>query len=109
TGSLAMGLLDEATSTRTSEQLVDSLANLGATLKTGGGGETSHVSLSALKPTLQKALGIYADVVLNPAFAQADIDRLKGQARAGIASSKQDPASMAGRISSTLLFGADHP
>jgi zinc protease len=109
TGSLAMGLLDEGTRTRTSEQLVDSLANLGATLKTGGGGETSSVSLSALKPTLREALDIYADVVLNPAFAQADIDRLKSQARAGIASSKQDPASMAGRISSTLLFGADHP
>lgn len=109
TGALAMGLLDEATASRAGEELVDALANLGATLQSGGGGETSHVSLSALKPTLREAMDIYADVVLNPAFAQADIDRLKGQTRAGIASSKQDPGRMAGRISSPLLFGANHP
>src|SRR5690606_21383167 len=72
-------------------------------------GETSQISLSALKPTLRDALDIYADVVLNPAFAQADIDLLNGQTRAGIASSKQDPGRMASRISSTLLFGPDHP
>ncbi|MBL8255991.1 MAG: insulinase family protein [Pseudoxanthomonas mexicana] len=109
TGSLAMGLLDEGTRTRSGEQLVDALANLGATLQSGGGGETSYVSLSALKPTLREALDIYADVIVNPAFAQPDIDRLKGQTRAGIAASKQDPGRMASRISSTLLFGADHP
>lgn len=108
-GSLVMGLLDEGTRTRTGEQLVDALADIGATLQSGGGGETGRVSLSALKSTLPEALGIYADVVMNPAFAQSDLDRLKGQARAGIASSKQDPARIAGRISSTLLFGIGHP
>lgn len=109
TGSLAMGLLDEGTITRSGEQLADELAHLGATLRSGGGGETSHVSLSALKPTLREAMDLYADVILNPAFAQADIDRLKGQTLAGIASSRQDPGRMASRIGSTLLFGADHP
>ncbi len=108
-GSLAMGLLDEGTTTRTGEQLVDALANLGATLQSGGGGETSSVSLSALKPTLREAMALYADVILNPAFAQADLDRLKGQMLAGIASSRQDPERMASRIAPTLLFGADHP
>src|SRR5690606_29883007 len=33
----------------------------------------------------------------------------KGQTRAGIASSKQDPSRMASRIASMMLFGADHP
>ncbi len=109
TGSLAMGVLDEGTQHLNGEQLADALANLGATLKSGGGGETGHVSLSALKPRLGEAMELYADVILNPAFAQPDIDRLKGQVRADIASSKQDPGRMAGRISSALLFGAGHP
>lgn len=109
TGSLAMGLLDEGTRHLNGEQLVDALANLGATLQSGGGGETSHISLSALKPRLRETVELYADVILNPAFAQPDIDRLKGQVRADIASSKQDPGRMASRISSTLLFGVDHP
>lgn len=109
TGALAMGLLDEGTTTRSGEQLVDALANLGATLQSGGGGETSSVSLSALKPTLREAFDLYADVILNPAFAQADLDRLKSQTVAGIASGKQDPGRVASRIIPTLLFGSDHP
>ena len=109
TGSLAMGLLDEGTRHLNGEQLVEALANLGATLQSGGGGETSHISLSALKHRLGEAMALYADVILNPVFAQLDIDRLKGQMRADIASSRQDPGRVASRISSTLLFGADHP
>lgn len=107
-GSLAMSLLNEGTATRSGQQLASALANIGATLQAGGGGETSYVSLSALKPTLVQALGIYSDVVLNPAFAQSDIDRLKVQANAGIASAKQDPGRTARRIAPALLFGPDH-
>src|SRR3546814_4626028 len=52
-------------------------------------------------------MGLFAEVVLHPAFAPADFDRLKGQTVAGIASAKQDPSSTAKRILPTLLFGAD--
>ncbi|MEL1263034.1 pitrilysin family protein [Pseudoxanthomonas putridarboris] len=108
TGALTMALLDEGTKRLNSEQLVDALASLGATLQAGGGGETSQVSMSALKQNLVKSLDLYADVIMNPAFAQADIDRLKGQTRAGISATKQDPSKMASRLSSRLLFGPDH-
>src|SRR3546814_15627536 len=62
---------------------------------------------SALKPALFPSMGLFAEVVLHPAFAPADFDRLKGQTVAGIASAKQDPSSTAKRILPTLLFGAD--
>src|SRR3546814_13379973 len=52
-------------------------------------------------------MGLFAEVVLHPAFAPADFDRLKGQTVAGIASAKQDPSSTAKRILPTLLFGPD--
>src|SRR3546814_9947035 len=52
------GLLDEGTTTRTGEQLVEALGGLGATLSSGGGGETSFVSLSALKPALFPSMGL---------------------------------------------------
>jgi predicted Zn-dependent peptidase len=42
---------------------------------TPGGGEQSTISLSALKPTLDPALAIFADVICNPAYWQADVDR----------------------------------
>lgn len=108
-GTLAMSLLDEGTTSRTGEELSDALANLGATLETGGGGETSHVSLSALKSTLRQGMEILADVVMNPCFLPSDIDRLKGQTLAAIKSGKQDPGRSASRLTSILLFGSDHP
>jgi len=108
TGHLAMALLDEGTTSRTGEQLVDALAGLGATLGSGGGGETSYVTLSALKPALRPSLALYADVTLHPAFAQGDFDRLQGQMLAAIASTQQDPGRAAGRVLPAVLFGPDH-
>src|SRR3546814_13285412 len=59
TGALAMNLLDEGPTTRTGDQLVEELGGLGTRLSSGGGGETSVVSLSALKPTLLPSLRIF--------------------------------------------------
>ncbi|HUE79616.1 MAG TPA: pitrilysin family protein [Sphingomicrobium sp.] len=107
-GSVALNMLDEATTSRSGEQLVSELASVGATLQTGGGGETSTVSLSALKSTIPSALKLYADVILNPAIRQEDLDRIKAQSVAGIASRKQDPSQLAGRLLPKLLFGDNH-
>jgi zinc protease len=89
--------------------LVGQLGSLGATVQSGGGGETSIVSLSALKPTLRSALSIYSDVVMHPAFASADLERLRAQSVAGIQAQKQDPSSEGRRLLPKLVYGADNP
>ncbi len=108
-GAFSAGLMDEGTKTRTGEQLSDQLGALGASVSSGGGGENSVVSLSAVKPTLREALDIYADVVLNPAYRAADVERSKANALAGLEASKQDGAKAAARLSPTLLYGANSP
>jgi len=107
TGPLAMGLLSEGTTTRTGPQLTEALDALGTTMKANGGGETSAVSMSILKPALKPSLALYADVLMNPVFAQTDIDRAKAQTTARIASLQQNPAQAAGRVLPRLIFGAD--
>ncbi|WP_447753238.1 M16 family metallopeptidase [Sphingopyxis fribergensis] len=108
-GSLAAGLMDEGTRTRTGDQLSDQLGALGASVSSGGGGEASVVSLSAVKPTLARALDIYADVVLNPAYRVEDVERTKAGSLAGLAAAKQDGAKAAARLAPSLLYGADSP
>jgi zinc protease len=105
---LAMEMLDEGTKTRDALGISDQLAALGARLNTGSDLDTSSVTLSALKANLDPSLGIFADVVLNPSFPQADLDRLKKQQIARIQSEKVQPQSMALRVFPKLLFGADH-
>jgi len=56
TASLAMNMLDEGTARRTSLQISEELAQLGAELGTGSGLDTCGVSLSTLKDKLDPAL-----------------------------------------------------
>ncbi|ALJ14692.1 M16 family metallopeptidase [Sphingopyxis macrogoltabida] len=108
-GAFAAGLMDEGTKTRTGDQLSDQLGALGASVTSGGGGEASIVSLSAVKPTLKEALAIYADVVLNPAYRTEDVDRNKSNALAGLAAAKQDGAKAAARLTPSIMYGPDSP
>ena len=61
-----MAMLDEGTARRTSLQISDQLAQLGANLGTGSKLDASSVSLEALKENLDASLDIYGDVILHP-------------------------------------------
>ncbi|MEW5979876.1 MAG: pitrilysin family protein [Acidobacteriota bacterium] len=108
TAKLAMNMLDEGTKTRSALQISEELALLGATLTTGSNVDQSSVSLSALKSNLDAALNIFADVVLNPAFPQADFDRLRKLQLDGIQREKAEPVQMALRVFPGLLYGGGH-
>jgi zinc protease len=108
TASLAMAMLDEGTSSRTSLQISDQLAQLGANLATGSKLDVSTVSLEALKENLDPSLEIYGDVILHPSFPRADFERLKKQRLAQIQQEKADPVGLALRVFPGLLYGAGH-
>ena len=108
TASLAMSMLDEGTRARTSLQISDELAALGANLYTGSRLDASAVSLEALKDKLDASLAIYADVILNPSFPQSDFERLKKQRLAQIQREKSEPVGMALRVLPGLLYGEGH-
>jgi zinc protease len=109
TASLAMSMIDEGTARRTSLQISDELAMLGASLGAGSNLDTSSVSLTALKDKLDPSLDIYADVVLNPAFPEADFARLQKIQIARIAQEKASPFGMALRVFPKLVYGEGHP
>jgi zinc protease len=109
TGNLAVALMNDGTTSRDAFTLADDLVRIGAAVSTSGGGEQSTVTLSALKPTLDPALAIFADVIRNPAYRQADVDRVKAQQAAGIRAQRLQPATIANRVLSRVIFGADHP
>ncbi len=108
TADLAMAMLDEGTSRRTSLQISEELSLLGAGLGTGSDLDASYVYLSTLKEKLDAALDIYADVILNPAFPEADFQRLLKLQIAQIQQEKSSPFTMALRVLPKLLYGAGH-
>src|SRR5258706_112935 len=108
TASLALDMLDEGTTKRTALQISDTLSQLGAQLFTSSQLDVSRVALSALKENLDPALDIFADVVLNPSFPQADFQRQQRQRLARIQREKVQPVQMALRVFPQLLYGANH-
>jgi zinc protease len=108
TSSLAMTMLDEGTAKRSALEISDELARLGASFNAGSGIDTSTVGISALQENLDATLEIYADLILNPAFPESELERLKNMRTAQIQREKAQPVGLAIRIFPSLLYGEDH-
>ncbi len=106
--SMAAGMLDEGTATRNALQISDELQRLGAQLGTGADLDTTFVTLSALKANLEPSLALFADVVLNPSFPAAELERLRKRQLAAIDQEGVQPFAMALRVLPKLLYGAGH-
>ncbi len=108
TARLVSSSLTSGTERRSALEISDEIQMLGAQLSTGSNLDTSTAYLSALKANLDQSLDIFADVVLNPAFPEADLERQRHLQLASIATEKVTPLQMALRVLPPLLFGPDH-
>ena len=108
TASLTMELLDEETTSREALQISDELLDLGARIGTGSNLDMSSVTLSTLSENLDGALEVYADIILNPSFPEAEFARIKAQQIAQIRRQKVNPRQMALRVLPLILYGDDH-
>jgi len=84
------------------------LQRFGAQLGTGSDVDVSTVFLSTLRESMDSSLAIFADVILNPSFPQADFDRLQKLQLAQIQREKVTPQQMALRVFPVLLYGSGH-
>ena len=105
---LTSALLTSGTAKRTALEISDELQMLGAQLTSGCNLDTTTVFLSALRPTLDDALDLYADVILNPVFPEADFHRQQQIQLAAIANEKVTPLQMALRALPPILFSSPH-
>lgn len=109
TARFAMAMLDEGTRSRSSLQISEQLALLGASLSASASLDNMVVGLSALRDQLAPSLDIFADVVLNASFPEADTERLRDISLASLRQEKNQPNGMALRVLPQLLYGEGHP
>ena len=107
--SIAASLLDEGTKTRDALQIAGEQAEIGASLAASGDLESTTVSLTTLTRHLERALDLYADILLNPSFPEKDLHRLKLQRLAQLKARADDAEQTAAAVFPRLIFGLDHP
>lgn len=108
TSSLALSMMMEGTQKRSSQEISEEIAILGSSLSAFSGLDNSVVTLNTLTDKLDASLDIYADVILNPAFPEKELQRLKQMRIAGIKREKVTPIPMALRVLPKLMFGEGH-
>jgi predicted Zn-dependent peptidase len=109
TASFTSAMLDEGTIKLDSVQIAKLRERLGMGLGASCGLDNCGVTGSMLSDNLAPSLDLLADVVRNPAFRPADIERVRAQWLAGIAQEKTQPSGLALRTLPPLLYGAGHP
>ncbi|MFB3778097.1 MAG: M16 family metallopeptidase [Bryobacteraceae bacterium] len=108
TARLAMNMIDEGTATRSSLQISEEMDRLGAQLVSGANLDQCTLRLNALKANLDPSLAVYADVILNPSFPEADFAREQKLQLATIQREKVTPNGIRNRVLPMILYGSGH-
>ena len=106
--SFTLSMLDEGTRDRDALEISAEAEALGAEISASSDLDMSTVTLSALKDELGASLDLYADVIRNPVFDQAEIDRMRPRMLAQIEQEKNQPVGVALRTLPPLLYGDGH-
>jgi len=106
---LTADLMTEATTTRDSLKLAGELAEIGASVGGTGGQESCSLSLTTLTRHLPKAMDLYTDILLHPAFPEKDLERLRTQRLAALLRQADNPPVIANLVFPKLLYGETHP
>jgi zinc protease len=108
--SFTASLIREGTSKRSSKDIAEQVDALGATLfaNSGFSSITSTVSVAGLVETLDQTMEIFSDVVRNPSFPQAEIEKYKARTLASLQFQRSSPQFLAQEQFSKAIYG-DHP
>jgi zinc protease len=106
---MTAALLEEATRSRDSMKLAGEISEIGATLGSDGGVEVCSLFLSTLTKHEDKALELFSDVLLHPAFPEKDLQRLRKQRAAALLRRRDLAPVIANVVFGKLLYGSGHP
>lgn len=101
-------MLNEGTQTRTSRQLADEVARIGATLSAGASSDYTTVAASALTQFAAEILELLADIALRPSFPEDELELTKQNALQNMIAQRGQPSFLANERMARVLYGA-HP
>ena len=104
----AARMLTEGTATRSSTQLANDIAQIGASLGSNASMDNASVSVRALSNNASGALELLSDVALHPAFKGEEVERIRKQRLVAILQEADQPIASALRVGQKAVYG-DQP
>ena len=105
---LTGALLTRGTAKHTGPEVDSAIEFVGGSLEAGAGRDGMTASLAVLKRDLPLGMDLLAEVVLTPAFPEAEVKRRVARIQAAIKRSEEDPGTVAWRALAPLIY-ASHP
>ena len=102
------GLLTEGTESRTSREIADEVARLGATLQAGANSDYTTVAASSLTTFSAEILELMADVALRPVFPSNEVELAKQNTKESLKQQRAQPSFLASEMVARVMFG-EHP
>ena len=102
-------MLDEGTEKRSTLKIADDLEQLGTSLVTVSGVDSSRIAMRTLSKTAEPAFELFSDLLLHSAFEQKEIDRVRNLRITALDQEKDDPNALARRGVYKVLYGPKHP
>jgi zinc protease len=101
-------MLVEGTQSRTSRQIAEEVARLGATLNAAASSDYTTVAASALASFADGVLELLADVALRPSFPENELALAKANAQQNLIAQRAQPSFLASEAVARVIFG-EHP
>lgn len=104
---LTARMLTEGTRRKSSAALAEAIESLGTSLGSDAERDDSSLSLSVLPEDLSRAFDLLAEVTTQPAFGEADFQRVRAEWLDGLRAERQDPVRLASLTAVRALLGAE--
>jgi zinc protease len=101
--------LEGGTLERSGSELAEALEGIGAALHVAVGWDSTAVSLTCLADRWEDAVALLAEVVLQPAFPEEEVARVREQQLARLRQRAMDPGSMANDRAAELIHAPGIP
>jgi zinc protease len=109
TASLVAGLLPEGAGHESAYQIAQAIDHAGGSIDTGAGWNESYANVSILSDHKRLAFKLLADMLIRPALASDEIQRIRKQTLSALDVVDQDPGYVADMVLRRFLFaGTDY-
>jgi zinc protease len=103
--SLAAALLDQGTTTRSAEQIAQTIDSIGGLIGSGSATEYTFLYTIVMKDSFNLGLDMVSDIARNPAFVPQEIELQRKQMLSSMTVNYEDPDYLAGVVFERLVYG----